>query len=124
MSTYSYCMYIYIYIYIYIIIIIIVPAGTLRLPCLRFFRASSSLVRQMPGQNSQIRGTARTLPNFLCRSVYCSCVNVYCTTATGWLPNSSQQIYRKIKTIISSRDSLSFCLNVPKAMLKKIKFCS
>jgi len=27
----------------------------------------------------------------LCRSVYCvgMCVNVYCTTATGWLPNCS-----------------------------------
>jgi len=22
----------------------------------------------------------------LCRSVYCLCVNVYCTTATGWQP--------------------------------------
>jgi len=25
----------------------------------------------------------------LCRSVYCLCVYVYCTTATGWLPNCS-----------------------------------
>ena len=25
----------------------------------------------------------------LCRSVYGLCVNVYCTTATGWLPNCS-----------------------------------
>jgi len=25
----------------------------------------------------------------LCRSVYCLCVNVYCTTATGWQPNCS-----------------------------------
>jgi hypothetical protein len=25
----------------------------------------------------------------LCRSVYCLCVNVYCTTATGWVPNCS-----------------------------------
>ena len=25
----------------------------------------------------------------LCRSVYRLCVNVYCTTATGWLPNCS-----------------------------------
>jgi len=23
----------------------------------------------------------------VCRSVYVLCVNVYCTTATGWLPN-------------------------------------
>jgi len=25
----------------------------------------------------------------LCRCVYCLCVNVYCTAATGWLPNCS-----------------------------------
>jgi len=25
----------------------------------------------------------------LCRSLYCLCVYVYCTTATGWLPNRS-----------------------------------
>jgi len=24
-----------------------------------------------------------------CCSLYCLCVNVYCTTATGWLPNCS-----------------------------------
>jgi hypothetical protein len=28
----------------------------------------------------------------LCCSVYCFCVNVYCTTATGWQPNCSYQI--------------------------------
>ena len=26
---------------------------------------------------------------FYCCSVYCLYVNVYCTTATGWLPNCS-----------------------------------
>jgi len=25
----------------------------------------------------------------LCRSMYCLCVNVYCTTATGWQPSCS-----------------------------------
>ena len=30
----------------------------------------------------------------LFRSVYCLCVNVYCATATGWLPNCSYQIYK------------------------------
>jgi hypothetical protein len=76
--------------------IFIVPAGTLRLPWLRYFRAFSSVVRQMPGYNSQRRGTAPTLSKLfvlfyvlfvLCRSAYCLCVNVYCTTATGWQPN-------------------------------------
>jgi len=32
----------------------------------------------------------------LCRSVYFLCVNVYCTTVTGWLPSSSWQIYHII----------------------------
>ena len=48
--------------------------------------------------NNQRRGTARTLHNFcvaLCNicfvlfSVLFVCVYVYCTTATGWLPNCS-----------------------------------
>jgi hypothetical protein len=78
--------------------IFIVPAGTLQLPWLRVFRAFSSVIRQMPGYNSQRRGTVRILPNIfvffyvlfvLCRSVYCLCVNVYCTTPTGWQPNCS-----------------------------------
>jgi len=66
-----------------------------RLPWLRFFLAFSSGIRQMPGQTSKRRGTARTLPNFLlfcllfvlCRSAYCLCVNVCCTTAIGGQPN-------------------------------------
>jgi len=33
------------------------------LPWLRFFRAVSAVVSQMPGWNRQRRGTARTLPN-------------------------------------------------------------
>jgi hypothetical protein len=78
--------------------IFIVPAGTLGLPWLGFFRAFSSVVRQMPGYNSQIWGTVRTLPKIfvlfyvlfvVCRSVYCLRVNVYCTTATGWQPSCS-----------------------------------
>jgi hypothetical protein len=78
--------------------IFIVPAGTLRLPWLRFFRAFSSVVRQMPGYNSQRQGTTRTLPKFLCcsmycliccHSVYCVHANVYCTTATVWQTNCS-----------------------------------
>jgi len=89
--------------------IFIVP--TLRLPWLRFFRAFSSVVRQMPTYNSQRRVTPRTLPNIfvlfyilfvLCRSVYCLCVNVYCTAATRWQPNCSlTNIYHIIYRIIS-----------------------
>jgi len=69
--------------------IFIVPAGTLRLPWLRFFRALSSVVRQMPGYNPQRRGTARSLPKLLCCSIHCffvlfcvlfvcKCVLYYC----------------------------------------------
>jgi len=37
----------------------------------------------------------------LCCSVYCLCVNVYCTTATGCQPNCSWQIYHIISYHIS-----------------------
>jgi hypothetical protein len=39
------------------------PTDILRLPWLRFFHAFSSPVRQMPGYNSQRRGTVRIFPN-------------------------------------------------------------
>jgi hypothetical protein len=82
-------------IFIVCLYIFFVPAGTLRLPWLRFFRAFASVVRQMPGYNSPRQDTARTVPNIfmlfyvffvLWRSVYL-CLNVYCTIATGWQPN-------------------------------------
>ena len=40
------------------------------LPWLRFFRAFSSVVRQIPGYDEPRRGTARTLPKLLCCSMY------------------------------------------------------
>jgi len=43
--------------------VFIMLTGIRRLPWLRFFRAFSSVVRQMPGYNSQRWGMARTLPN-------------------------------------------------------------
>jgi hypothetical protein len=43
----------------------VVPAGTLRLPWFGVIRAFSSVVRQMPGYNSQRRGTDRTLPKLI-----------------------------------------------------------
>ena len=39
------------------------PTGILRLPWLRFFRAFSSVVRQMPWYTSQRGGAVRSLPN-------------------------------------------------------------
>ena len=55
----------------------------------RFYRAFSSVVRQMPRYNSQRRGTARTVPNccvVLCTVIFvlfsvlfvCKCVLYYC----------------------------------------------
>ena len=70
--------------------IFIVPAGTLRLPWLRVFRAFSSVVRQVPGYNPQRRGTAPhsskifvlfyILFAFLsfCVLFVCICVLYYC----------------------------------------------
>jgi len=118
-----YIMYFYCYVYVFLLLcmfrsvysVFVVSTGTLRLPWLKFSRAFSSVVRQMPGNNSQRWGMARTLPilrgqfivNFsltnlgsnprkpsnqsckLCCSMYCLCVNVYYTTATGCQLNCS-----------------------------------
>jgi len=43
----------------------------------------------------------------LCRSLYCLCVYVCCTTATGWLPNCSL-IYHIIYIIFHHKKSGSF----------------
>ena len=99
----------HLYILIVCLRIVIVPAGTLRVPWLRVFRAFSSAVRQIPGYNSQRRGTARTFPKFLCWSVYCLCVNVHCTAATGWQPNRSL-------TYIISYHIISYWTGLPLAM--------
>jgi len=57
--------------------VFIAPAGTLRLPWLRFFHAFSSVVRQIPGYNSQRRGTAHILLKLIvlfCLLFACKCV--------------------------------------------------
>ena len=69
MTMYSYC-----YVYIW-------------LPWLRFIRVFSSVVRQMPGQNPQRRGTARNLPNF-CVVLCIVCVYM----CTELLPTGDYQI--------------------------------
>ena len=45
---------------------------------------------------------------YLCCYMYCLCVNVYCTTATGCLPNCSWQIYRIISYHIISYRIVSY----------------
>jgi hypothetical protein len=91
--------------------------GTFRLPLLRFFLAFSSVVRQMPGYNSQRRGTARTsqftylffffliamcAPSSLfCVLFVCKCVLCYCHRVSTQLQlnnnnnNNKQQEVRK-----------------------------
>jgi hypothetical protein len=80
---YSYC-----YVYVFLLLrmfcsvysVFILPTGTLRPPWLRFFHAFSLAVRQMPGYNSQRRGTASTLPKLIvsCVLFVCKCVLYYC----------------------------------------------
>jgi hypothetical protein len=55
---------------IYVFLLLGLCILIVRIPWLRFFRAFSSVVRQMPRNNSPILGTARTLPKFLCCSQY------------------------------------------------------
>jgi hypothetical protein len=79
------CLFILIVMYVLFCLFCLYRAnGTLRLPWLRFFLAFSSVARQTPGYNSQRRGTACTLLYYwyLCCSLYCLYVNVYCTTAS------------------------------------------
>ena len=72
----------YCYVYVFVLLcmlcsvysVFIIPTGTLRLPWLRFLRACSSVVRQMPGYSSQRPGTARNLPKFFSVLFVCKCV--------------------------------------------------
>jgi hypothetical protein len=60
---------------IYVFLLLGLYILIVQLPWLRFFRAFSSVVRQMPGYNSPRRGTSRTVPiTFLCCLMYCFCV--------------------------------------------------
>jgi hypothetical protein len=106
-ESYFEVMYSYCYVYVLLLMSMLcsvysLPTAILRLPWLRVFHAFSSVVRQMPWYTLQRRGTVRTLPNqwivlsyvlfvsiLLFYVLYCLCVNVYCTTATGCQPNCS-----------------------------------
>jgi len=92
MFMYSYCVCRFCSVYS----VSIVPTGTLRLPWLRFFRAFSSVVRQMPGYKSQRRGTAHTLPKLIvlfCVLFVCKCVLYYCHRVATQLQLTNIHIY-------------------------------
>jgi hypothetical protein len=69
---YSYCSVLFLLLCIFCIFCFHAPNGTLRLSW-QVCRAFSSVVRQMPGYNSQRRGTASTLPSYVVNCV----VNYY-----------------------------------------------
>jgi heme/copper-type cytochrome/quinol oxidase subunit 3 len=80
--------------------VFIVPTGTLRLPWLRFFRAFSSVVRQMPVYNSQRRAQQALFPDRLltvlfCVLFVCKCVQYYCHQVATQLQltNISYHVY-------------------------------
>jgi len=52
-------------------------------PC--FFLSCKANARAKPAKTGHDPHSSK----FLCRSLYCLCVYVYWTTATGWLSNSS-----------------------------------
>ena len=101
-------MYFYCYVYVFLLLcmfrsvysVFIVPAGTLRLPWLRVFLASFSVVRQMPGHNSQRQGTARTLFKLIVLFYVlfvCKCVLYYCHRATTQLQLSNISYHIRYK---------------------------
>jgi len=103
------------------------------LPWLRFFCAFSSVARQMPGWNSQRRGTARTLPHYLlfvlfgcylCCSMYCLCVNVYCRRVTTQLQLINLSHLRALFPHLTFQSLQPFFLLIPSAFPSFSVFCA
>ena len=96
LSMYSYCssMYSYRCLCIPIVFYVFLDVATLTagFPC--FFLSCKENARVQLAKKGHGPHSSKIIVLFyvlfvLCRSVYCFCVNVYCTTATGWQPNCS-----------------------------------
>ena len=114
-------MYFYFYVYVFLLLrtlrsvysVFIVPTGTLRLPWLRFFRAFSSVVRQMPEYNLQRRGTARTVPKLIvlfCVLFVCKFVLYYCHRVSTHLQLTNISIYLYLSISFSMKLVLQLIL--------------
>jgi hypothetical protein len=105
----------------YVSSVFIMPTGILRLPWPRFYRTFSWVVRQMPGYiRKDGARSALFLISELCCSIYCLCVNVYCTTATGCQPNCSQQIYHIIFLCLYRPYNILYLQLIPVCPIHKI----
>ena len=107
MSMYSYCMFMYLHRASWH------SSATLTevFPC--FFLSCKANSRVKPAKTEYGSNSSNIFVLFyilfvLCRSVYCLCVNVNCTTATGWQPNCSLHIYH----IKQATEVLKFALKL------------
>jgi hypothetical protein len=95
----------------------------IRLSWLKFSRAFSSVLRQMPGYNSQRRGTARTLPKLIalfCVLFVCKCVLYYCHRVSTHLQltNISTSMYNECM----KRDIFSNLMIIIPTIIRKLSY--
>ena len=111
--VYSVCVFLLLCVFCSVHSVFIVPIGTHRLPWQRVFPAFSSIVWQMPGYNSQRRGTARTLPKLIILFFLlfvCKCVLYYCQRVSIQL----QLTIMSLSTILRRKNSWVITLSTLK----------